>query len=161
MDRAAFAGNGLTRDAAERCMERVCEAAHRLGERAAELMPHQPWTDIRGVATPVQKHAAQARLPSAILEPAPEPRETNCIACAPSGVEWRSLRRPIPMSWCTNAVERFFAWLSRYRRLNTIFERSKEHLLAFVAIAFISILAQRLKRLVAEDLSAWHLQTDT
>jgi hypothetical protein len=38
--------------------------------------------------------------------------------------------------------------------LNTIFERSKDHLVAFVAIAFISILAQRLKRLVAEDLSA-------
>jgi hypothetical protein len=39
-----------------------------------------------------------------------------------------------------------------YRRLNTIFERSKEHLIAFVAIAFISILARRLKRLVAEEL---------
>jgi hypothetical protein len=51
-------------------------------------------------------------------------------------------------------VERSFAWLSCYRRLNTIFERSKDHLIAFVAIAFISILARRLKRLVAEDLSA-------
>jgi uncharacterized protein with HEPN domain len=49
MDRAAFAGSGLTRDAVERCMERVCEAAHRLGARAAELMPHQPWGDIRGM----------------------------------------------------------------------------------------------------------------
>jgi hypothetical protein len=53
------------------------------------------------------------------------------------------------------------AWLDCYRRLNTIFERSKAHLIAFVAIAFISTLAQRLKRLVAEDLSAWHLQTAT
>ena len=51
-------------------------------------------------------------------------------------------------------VERSFAWLSRYRRLNTIFERSKEHLIAFVAIAFISILARRLKRLVVEECSA-------
>ena len=42
-----------------------------------------------------------------------------------------------------------------------IFERSKDHLVAFVAIAFISILARRLKRIVAEDFSAWHLQTDT
>lgn len=49
MDRAAFAGNGLARDAVERCMERVCEAARRLGERAAELMPDQPWSDIRGM----------------------------------------------------------------------------------------------------------------
>jgi hypothetical protein len=38
--------------------------------------------------------------------------------------------------------------------LNTIFERSKDHLVAFVAIAFTSTLARRLKRLVAEDLSA-------
>lgn len=49
MDRAAFAGNGLVRDAVERCMERVCEAAHRLGEHAAELMPGQPWGEIRGM----------------------------------------------------------------------------------------------------------------
>jgi uncharacterized protein with HEPN domain len=47
--RDVFAGNGLMRDAVERCMERVCEAAHRLGERAADLMPNQPWGDIRGM----------------------------------------------------------------------------------------------------------------
>jgi putative transposase len=43
---------------------------------------------------------------------------------------------------------------SRYRRLNTIVERSKAHLVAFVAIAFVSILARRLKRLVVEECSA-------
>ena len=51
-------------------------------------------------------------------------------------------------------IERSFAWLIRYRLLNTIFERSKEHLIAFVAIAFISILSRRLKRLVVEELRA-------
>jgi transposase len=51
-------------------------------------------------------------------------------------------------------VERSFAWLSRYRRLNTIFERSKHHLVAFVAIAFISFLTRRLKCIVAGDFSA-------
>jgi uncharacterized protein with HEPN domain len=49
MDRNAFASSGLVRDAIERCVERVCEAAHRLGQRAAELMPDQPWGDIRGM----------------------------------------------------------------------------------------------------------------
>ncbi len=49
MDRDAFASNGLMRDAVERCIERVCEAAHRLGEHAAELMPNQPWGEIRGM----------------------------------------------------------------------------------------------------------------
>jgi hypothetical protein len=38
-------------------------------------------------------------------------------------------------------------WLSRYRRLNTIFERTDTSLIAFVRIAFISILACRLHRL--------------
>jgi transposase len=59
----------------------------------------------------------------------------------------------VPAGICWT-VERSFAWLSRYRRLNTIFERSKAHLLAFVAIAFISILARRLKCLVVEECSA-------
>jgi hypothetical protein len=61
--------------------------------------------------------------------------------------------RFVPAGICW-VVERSFAWLSRYRRLNTIFERSKDHLIAFVTIAFISILARRLKRLVAEEVSA-------
>lgn len=49
MDRQAFERDGRTRDAVERCLERVCEAAQRLGNSAAELMPDQPWTDIRGM----------------------------------------------------------------------------------------------------------------
>jgi transposase len=59
----------------------------------------------------------------------------------------------VPAGICW-VVERSFAWLSRYRRLNTIFERSNEHLIAFIAIAFISILSRRLKRLLVEELSA-------
>ncbi len=49
IDRAAFGADGLLRDAVKRCLERVCEAAHRLGEATAELMPGQPWADIRGM----------------------------------------------------------------------------------------------------------------
>jgi uncharacterized protein with HEPN domain len=37
VDRNAFSNNGLMRDAVERCLERVCEATHRLGEHAVEL----------------------------------------------------------------------------------------------------------------------------
>ncbi|WP_029009959.1 transposase [Azospirillum halopraeferens] len=51
-------------------------------------------------------------------------------------------------------VERSFSWISRYRRLDTIVERMKEHLVAFVEIAFVSILARRLKRLILRDVSA-------
>lgn len=49
MDRQAFERDDKTRDAVERCLERICEAARRLGGRAAELMPTQPWRDIRGM----------------------------------------------------------------------------------------------------------------
>ena len=33
----------------ERCLGRICEAAVRLGDQAALLMPDQPWSDIRGM----------------------------------------------------------------------------------------------------------------
>ena len=38
-------------------------------------------------------------------------------------------------------------------RLNTIFDRTKEHLVAFIEIAFVSILARRLKRLAIDEVS--------
>ena len=49
LDREGFGGDKLRRDAVERCLERICEAAFRLGEKAAELAPSQPWGDIRGM----------------------------------------------------------------------------------------------------------------
>ncbi len=58
----------------------------------------------------------------------------------PAGIDW--------------VVDRSFGGLSSYRRLNTIFERSKEHLIDFVPASFISILSRRLKPLVAEEFSA-------
>src|SRR6202012_4152809 len=58
----------------------------------------------------------------------------------------------IPAGICW-VVERSFAWLSRYRRLNILFESSKDHPIAFLGIAVLSILSRRLKRLVVEELS--------
>jgi hypothetical protein len=37
LDRDSLASDGLRRDAVERCLERICEAAVRLGDRAATL----------------------------------------------------------------------------------------------------------------------------
>ena len=51
-------------------------------------------------------------------------------------------------------VERSFSWIADYWRLNTIFERTREHLVAFIEIAFVSILSRRIKRLFAEEASA-------
>ena len=58
----------------------------------------------------------------------------------PEGIRW--------------VIERSLAWVSRYRRLNTIFERTEGHLVAFIEIAFISILSRRLVRLVTQEISA-------
>ncbi len=49
MSRDEFQGDGRTRDAVERCLERICEAAFRLGDQATSLMPGQPWGEIRGM----------------------------------------------------------------------------------------------------------------
>ena len=49
LDREGFGGDTLRRDVVERCLERICEAAFRLGEKATELVPSQPWGDIRGM----------------------------------------------------------------------------------------------------------------
>ena len=51
-------------------------------------------------------------------------------------------------------MERSLAWISRYRRVNTIFERTEGHLIAFIEIAFISILSRRLIRLLNQEISA-------
>lgn len=56
MDRDGFARNDLVRDGVERCIERICEAAHRLGDHADRLMPGQNWRDIRGMGNQL-RHA--------------------------------------------------------------------------------------------------------
>lgn len=79
LDRRAFERNEALRDAVERCIERICEAAYRLGDLAEELMPGQPWGDIRGMGNRL-RHAydrvdvdiiwntAQVRLPELATE---------------------------------------------------------------------------------------------
>ena len=49
MDSAAFSEDRKTYDAVERCLERISEAATKLGEQAAILVPGQPWRDIRAL----------------------------------------------------------------------------------------------------------------
>lgn len=49
LDEVAFEKNRLVYDAVERCLERISEAAAKLGELAQDLMPDQPWRDIRAL----------------------------------------------------------------------------------------------------------------
>jgi transposase len=48
---------------------------------------------------------------------------------------------PVGIRW---VVERLFAWLSRYRRLNVVFDRQPDLFAAHIWIAMISILSRRL-----------------
>ena len=49
LDEEAFAKDRKTRDAVERCLQRITEAAMKLDELAAELIPGYPWKKFRGL----------------------------------------------------------------------------------------------------------------
>jgi uncharacterized protein with HEPN domain len=48
-----------TRDAVERCLERISEAAKKLGPSMEERQPHIPWRNIRGLGN-VLRHEYDA-----------------------------------------------------------------------------------------------------
>lgn len=48
-DKTALHDRDWTHAATERHVERVCEAVYRLGDRAEEAMPGQPWASIRAM----------------------------------------------------------------------------------------------------------------
>jgi uncharacterized protein with HEPN domain len=45
----SFVADRKTRDAVERCLARISEAASRLERSAEALIPDQPWSEIRGI----------------------------------------------------------------------------------------------------------------
>jgi hypothetical protein len=70
-------------------------------------------------------------------------------------------RRSLHSDQLCRVVERSLSWLSLYRRLNTVFDQTKEHLIALAEMSFVSILSRCLKHLPADELSARYLQTDS
>jgi uncharacterized protein with HEPN domain len=49
MDLNAYQEDLKTRNATERCMERISEAAKKLGEVAEQLCPNVPWPNVRAL----------------------------------------------------------------------------------------------------------------
>jgi uncharacterized protein with HEPN domain len=54
MDLVAFEEDRKTYDAVERCLERISEAAAKLGKLAPVLMPDQPWDKIRALGNRIR-----------------------------------------------------------------------------------------------------------
>lgn len=67
MDRAAFDADRRTRDAVERCLERVSEAATKLGDEAEQLAPGPPWQAVRALGNAL-RHAYDQVDPARIWE---------------------------------------------------------------------------------------------
>jgi len=67
MDRAGFDADRRTRDAVERCLERLSEAATKLGAQAEELAPGPPWQAVRSFGN-VLRHAYDQVDPARIWE---------------------------------------------------------------------------------------------
>lgn len=51
-----------TRDAVERCLERISEAAAKLGDEADELVPGQPWPEIRALGNRLRHEYDRVRV---------------------------------------------------------------------------------------------------
>jgi uncharacterized protein with HEPN domain len=67
MDQAAFNADRRTRDAVERCLERISEAAAKLGAEAERLAPGPPWQAVRSFGN-VVRHAYDQIDPARIWE---------------------------------------------------------------------------------------------
>ncbi len=54
MNMSGFMSDAKTRDAVERCLERISEAVGKLGDTAATLAPGQPWRQIRALGNRIR-----------------------------------------------------------------------------------------------------------
>lgn len=61
MDLNSYQEDLKTRNATERCMERISEAAKKLGEVAEELCPTVPWPSVRAPGKFLETRIRQSR----------------------------------------------------------------------------------------------------
>jgi uncharacterized protein with HEPN domain len=62
MDVAAFTEDLKTSNAAERCLERISEAAKKLGGVAEELCPGIPWPQLRAIGNLLRHNSTESTL---------------------------------------------------------------------------------------------------
>lgn len=62
MDVADLQADPKTRDAVERCLERISEAGSKLGDDADRLVPGQPWPEIRALGNRLRHEYDRVRI---------------------------------------------------------------------------------------------------
>jgi len=67
-------------DAVERCLERISEAASKLGDSAATLVPDQPWQDVRSLGNRL-RHEYDNILKDRLWEIVRDDLPSLCAAC--------------------------------------------------------------------------------
>ena len=62
LDLRGFTADAKTRDAVERCLERISEAAAKLGEAGPTLAPGQPWQQIAALGNRIRHEYDRLRV---------------------------------------------------------------------------------------------------
>lgn len=88
MDYNAYIANPLVRDASERCLSRLSEAAVKLGPLAEKLFPNQDWRGIRDFGN-VLRHEYERILDNAVWV-------TITVRLPPLLIELRDFLIPYP-----------------------------------------------------------------
>jgi uncharacterized protein with HEPN domain len=93
MDLAAFEEDRKTYDAVERCLERISEAAAKLGDLAPVLMPDQPWQKVRAFGN-VLRHEYDAIREDMLFEIATKDLPPLCAAAVEALRLWNLNKLP-------------------------------------------------------------------
>ena len=92
MDLAAFEHDDKTYDAVERCLERISEAAAKLGDLAPVLLPDQPWNKIRALGNRL-RHEYEGIEPDRLWDIIQNDLFPLCAACEVALSSLRSGRK--------------------------------------------------------------------
>ena len=93
MDIRAFQQDDKTRDAVERCLERICEAAMKLGDMAVHLMSDQPWQKIRSLGN-VLRHEYDVIQPDRVFEIVSNDVPALRAAAESALEKWENVNKP-------------------------------------------------------------------
>ncbi len=93
MDLVAFEENRLVYDAVERCVERITEAATKLGDMALYLMPDQPWQKIRAFGN-ILRHEYDTIREDRLFEIVKTDLPGLCTAAEEALQRWESSKQP-------------------------------------------------------------------